>query len=86
MKIYLAIGSETGEGETILGIFSSSEKAIEFVQHYDQYLSRIDVEEWELDTYESIECVYIQIKNRDGLYFLTKDGFERPISHYNKLL
>lgn len=86
MKVYVAITGELGESDNILGVFSSSEKAIDFVQNYDQFLSQIDVEERELDSNEptNFKVVYTQIRGRDGLFFLTEDGFERPLKDYKK--
>lgn len=84
MKIYTAITYETGENDSLLGVFSSSEKAINFAQNYNQFLYMIVVEERELDGVDEtvVTTIYTQIKNNDGLYFLTEDGFERPVKNY----
>jgi hypothetical protein len=84
MKIYTVTTYETGENDSLLGIFSSIEKAINFAQNYNQFLYKIDVEERELDGVDEtdVTIIYTQIKNKDGLYFLTEDGFERPIKSY----
>ena len=84
MKIYTVVTYETGESDSLLGVFSSSEKAINFAQKYDQFLYKIRVEERELDSVDDTVAttIYTQIKNNDGLYFLTKDGFERPVKDY----